>query len=525
MTNSLRTSQPAVAQSMRRQLPSARAGKNSTLIAGAILLQIAALPIFLGKALSIYSESQRILAWMIFALSTVPFFIAASRKVRQVPLTLLVAAQYAVFFAFPVFFEDSMTTRMGNILPDAAAIDMTLLCAILSLIAIGLGYTFSGTLFRRRYAMFRFSPSSDRLFWFGTVSLLGSVALLVGQGTLFGWTPGDLTQPLKFVLSADLGIAILACLYFQGTLKRWQKWIAVSLLVLAVAIGVASGMFQSAVQPALIWVICRWILKGKVPVVTLVIATAAFFAFQPVKASYRNIVWMSGRSFTSTEKLIVYGDLLKQQWLGNRLSSGKTVELGKTSARNRLSLLLSTAHYVEWTPNPIEYKNGSTLAFLAYGWIPRAIWPGKPIAQEANKILPDQYYVQSAETQNQTMFGVGHLAEAYVNFGLAGIFPLFFALGILYRLPHVMLERERSVVTIALFVAVMVAIVPIGSSISNAFGGFLQQIFVQGTLLRLLTREKRKTVQARIPRVRLDAVTNSAPGIALSDATFRRKLS
>jgi hypothetical protein len=84
-----------------------------------------------------------------------------------------------------------------------------------------------------------------------------------------------------------------------------------------------------------------------------------------------------------------------------------------------------------------------------------------------------------------------------VNFGLLGIVPLFAFLGILYRIPQLLLERERTTVTLAIFVAVTVAMVPIGSSISNAFGGFLQQIILQGYLLRMFTRERPKKARAR----------------------------
>jgi hypothetical protein len=233
-----------------------------------------------------------------------------------------------------------------------------------------------------------------------------------------------------------------------------------------------------------------------VPLVALALVTAGFFIFQPVKEGYRNLVWLSGRSFTATEKLEIYGRLLKEQWLDARTDSQGTMAIGRKSAQNRLSLLLTTAHYVEWTPDPIPYKNGSTLTFLAYGWIPRAVWPDKPFAQEANRTLPVEYGLQSASNINVTMFAVGQVAEAYANFGFAGIIPVFLLIGFLYRIPQVLLERERTTATIAIFVAVTLAMVPIGTSIGNAFGGVLQQLVVQGLLLRFFTQDRTKKARS-----------------------------
>jgi hypothetical protein len=469
-----------------------RTRKNNRLLVTAIGLFLLSLPLFLDRARPVYTDTHRTLAWALFALSTVPFFFAAARTRRTVPLMLLLSAQYAVFYALPVFFEEYINTRSGFTVPRASAIDMTLVCAILSLIAIGVGYSFAGKVFRIRYRMFHFKPSTNRVFWFGVVSLLGSAAVQIGQGTLLGWEPGSFSRPLNLVFSADLGVAILASQYYQGSLTFSRKVSAIALLSLATLVGIAGGMFQSAVQPLLIWVVCRWVIRGKTPFFTLALLACAFFVFQPVKGTYRKMVWLSGRSFSPAEKVALYGKLVKEQWLDSRGAGADVMEINRESAQRRLSMLMTTAHYVGWTPEPIDYKNGSTLGYLAYGWIPRAVWPSKPIAQEANKILPVEYNLQDITNQTVTMFGVGHVAEAYVNFGVLGIVPLFVFLGILYRIPQLLLERERTTVTLAIFVAVTVAMVPIGSSISNAFGGFLQQILVQGYLLRVLTRERPK---------------------------------
>lgn len=474
----------------------------------AILLYVMVLPVFLNFALPVFSTTQRFLAWLVFAAAGIPFFHAMASRTRSVPLMPLLAGQYIVFYALPVFFEDAVKTLDGWITPASSAIDTTLFAAFLSLIAIAVGYAFAGRLFRVRLSLLQFTPSPRRLFWYASITLAGAI-LIQAQGDLLGWDPGSLRRPVSVALSADLGIAILACLFYQGALATWQKLLAVAFVVTSVVLGFSGGMFQSAVQPLLIWAVCRWVIKGKAPLTALIFIAAAFFILQPVKGAYRSIVWMSGRSFTTKEKISVYAGLLKTQWLVGDTGASGVVEESRASAKKRLSLLMSTAHYVDWTPFPLPYRNGATLGYLVYGWIPRAVWPEKPIAQEANKVLPADYNVQSITNQNTTMFGVGHLAEAYVNFGLFGIFPIFFLLGVLYRIPQSLLGARRTTATVAIFAATAVLMVPIGSSISDAFGGFLQQIFVQGILLRVFTSDRRH----RGARSRDYAPLGRAPGL------------
>jgi hypothetical protein len=360
--------------------------------------------------------------------------------------------------------------------------------------------------------MFQFTPSAQRLFWYAVVTLSGAALISFGQGRLLSWVPPGLFRPLGVILAIDLSVAILSCLFYEGSLARWQKVVAVSFLIMAVVLGFAGGMFQNVMQPLLIWSVCRWVVKGKAPIGALAFITVAFFILQPVKGTYRSLVFNSGTSFSTSQKLSIYGTLIAQHWLG-RDAEVQSVQLDtRQSARNRLSLLLGTAHYVEWTPYPLDYRNGSTLGYLAYGWIPRAVWPDKPIAQQANKVLPVAYNLQSVTNQNTTMFGVGHLAEAYVNFGLVGILPVFLVFGALYRVPQLLLERRRTVATIAIFVSAAVAMAGIGSSISEAFGGFLQQILLQGFLLRIFSMERTPRRQAaRRHSVNLILGQNPAP--------------
>ena len=104
------------------------------------------------------------------------------------------------------------------------------------------------------------------------------------------------------------------------------------------------------------------------------------------------------------------------------------------------------------------------------------------------------------------MFGVGHLGEVYMNLGPIGIVPIFFLLGIfsftfiyILRIPKNALHQLRSnntdvnVASTGLYVTGLVKIMFIGSTITDAYGGLIQLIVVQGLVIYFVARKSKIT--------------------------------
>jgi hypothetical protein len=269
-------------------------------------------------------------------------------------------------------------------------------------------------------------------------------------------------------------------------------------------------MMQSALQPLAIWILCAWILQRRRAVLGLATLAALFFLLQPVKAAYRAQVWRTDRQLTLTERVSTYTDLVRNHWSGGEDSDADPLDEVQSTAADRLSWLMTTARYIDWTPSQIEFKRGETLLYLLYTWVPRVVWPDKPIAQVANRVLPVEYGLQDAEGVDKTMFGVGHVAEVYVNFGLGGIVPVFLLLGALYYVPSVLLRGGSTVPALAIFVAIAVNMMYISTSVGQIFGGFLQQILVQGLLLRVFAGVTRQRSAA--PAIALGSSENVLTG-------------
>lgn len=447
------------------------------------MLYLVALVAFVLFALPAYGTMDRLLAWCIFVLGTAPV-IAFVRAPRGAPLIEFVALQYAVMFALPVFFEASLGTLTSVRIPTAEALTGALWSAFVALACLLLGYHLVASAAPRRPVRLLTFPASDvRLYAAGSIMAVGSLSLFLGGVDI----PEQARQPVAVILSQDLGIALLALLHYRGACNRWQSAFAKLTLAASVLAGLIGGMTQFALQPVLVWMLCRWLITRRAPTKTAVALAMAFFVMQPVKGAYRQLAWSGSASYTMQEKLSLYGSLLRAQWSETNTSSSDVVGQVQRSAAQRLSLLMATAHYIELTPGQVDYKNGSTLMYMVYTWVPRFIWRNKPAAQIANTQMPVEYGLQSSASAKTTMFGVGHVAETYANFGAWGIAPVFLIIGCFYFIPGFLIGNAQSTAALAIGVAVTMNIMWIGSTIGHTFGGVIQQIVVQTAILRATT--------------------------------------
>jgi hypothetical protein len=456
-----------------------------------VVLPLAALPVFVALALPEYSTLQRFLAWLVFTVGTAPILRFFERPVfGHVPLIELVGLQYALFFALPVFYESRLQVAGAfYILPASGPITLALSCALLAFVAVLIGQGMTRRFVNLRLRVVQFAPSSHRLFVYGVVVTLSALALgLTGfAGTALA------AGPMKVLLPQTLGLAILASLYYAGGLSPVRRLVAVGVFLASMAFGLLSSSTTLLVEPVVIWALARWVLAGKSPAAVALMLVAIFVLLQPIKGRYRSSVGM--RTFTAKEALGLYVALTRLYWTTGRETSSIAQE-ARESASHRLSLLMSTAHYIQLTPRFVSYHGPRTVLYPTYSWVPRVLWPDKPTAQEANSRLPVEYGIQAPDNVALTMFGVGHVAEVYTAFGLAAIIPVFLILGALYATPTVVLRAGQSVATTALLIWFAMNMLQIESTIGNVFGSLFQQLVVQCVLLSVFTRAPRSTASA-----------------------------
>ncbi|HEX2826083.1 MAG TPA: hypothetical protein VHP37_07040 [Burkholderiales bacterium] len=464
---------------------------------------IAALPLFVLFADATYPLAARLAAWLLFVVGTVPTVVYLRGARSYVPVVELVQLAFVSAFSLPVFYERELAFFARTIYPDTVPVTACILLAVVAVSALWCGYKLGPNVFARvPLPRFQFRCVPERLFYYAIA--LG-IASMIRTDSF-----GPFEQVVNAVASQDLITALLALLFYKKVLAMWQKALAVAVVAGFVVNGISTGMTQAMLQPAMIWFICRWIVVKKLEISLVVGAVLAVILIQPVKLQYRDIAWTTTTPMSHTEKVALFGDLFVKHWLGAEIGSARV----SASSANRTSLLLQTAHILDWSPEVVPYENGHTYMYLVVGWVPRFLWPDKPIAQVANNKYALNYGVTTEEGIERTMFGVGELGEAIMNFGAVGVFPVFLILGILTYIPLRLLtlpnfERLRAeplhadhIGALAVLVAVVARLIFIGSSTAGVYGGIVQLILVQAALMYLCAGDKSAVARPRV-RVRL----------------------
>ena len=134
-----------------------------------------------------------------------------------------------------------------------------------------------------------------------------------------------------------------------------------------------------------------------------------------------------------------------------------------------------------------EYLGGLSYLYWIYGWIPRALWPEKPIVALGTYVKNDVLGIRSIGGYNPT--GAG---EAFMNFGWLGI-VVAFALGYFFRRSEAYFLSEKGIATrygIVMYPVILMAAVQgfLQSSFSAVAISLIAQTIVVGILCWLLIK-------------------------------------
>jgi hypothetical protein len=166
---------------------------------------------------------------------------------------------------------------------------------------------------------------------------------------------------------------------------------------------------------------------------------------------------------------------------------------------SRLDLLHQLIVVQERTPGTIPYYQGETYSYLTYGWIPRFLWPDKPIAQEANITFALDYGFLHDNQIDRTMMGISHIAEAYANFGLWGVGIIMGLQGLILSLMNISLNSPHSNGGRAIYISIMVFFLNgIGSATAGIYGALVQNVAASAFILWAL-KTMFRDYQKRLP--------------------------
>ena len=300
--------------------------------------------------------------------------------------------------------------------------------------------------------------------------------------------PGGGLAAFSRLLFSQIYIAIILMAYrvYEGGATPLEKrllWFAVAI---AFAFGLAQGMLEYVLIPLLMVFIVRWHVTRRLPVVWLLAGMVLFFLLNSVKQEYRAQTWWSGESLSFDKRVGLWLDLSQksaEESLSGQPSDEATPAWQKSL--RRFDLLHQFIHVYNMTPQNVAYFDGSTYSYLLYGWIPRVLWPDKPVASDSTTQLALSYNLLMPQQVGAVAMGIGLLPEAYANFGAWGVAPILALQGMILSLLGILLNGSRSEGGRAIYLSIMIFFLNgIGTQTSMLFSAIIPGVIGSAIILR-----------------------------------------
>lgn len=413
-----------------------------------VALGLAALPILgfvlfvVGLLVGTRRDHLPILALALVTglLTLVPLILDQGRaaRSRHVFFTLL-SMSWTLFFVLPVFtryflrgYDPEAFTSLNGVLPgDVARGQLVVLAAYVALLigyGIPLGRILAGALPRPRHEW----PLPTGVAIAAVLIPLGWAVYLGGQ---FKIIPREAGSGLLGVIAKGTtsGIALLMLLYlrYRSRFVLMALWAAIPPTMFFNFFTGSKGLFLAPLATVAVTYAgverrfrIRWVVGG-VLVVSLL---------YPVSNFYREVIL---QGFTKGAIDVLRDpkqSLSRLSGYASQFEAGEYLLAGLTATSSRFDGLGITAIIVRDTPKLVPYQGGWSIGHIFIAYIPRVLWPGKPMLTCGQWVTDNYGGGQIAGVRSST--GPSWVGELFFNFGIAGVIGGMLLLGLLFRMFH-----------------------------------------------------------------------------------------
>lgn len=436
-----------------------------------------------------YSATQLVLAMILLDICLFPtlrYMLGGSGLPILPVLCLAFAAQYAL----PIFFqEQGVILTDGFHYLDEGPVVAALILSIVGVCTLQIAYYslnyrkavkllphVSLPLNRRRSEIFCVAVFLLSL-------LLSRLQLLLSDQTLLQFSAiiGLLQNQLL------VAIGILGWLVFSGMGNRIHKVLLYTIVGVAALKGFTTTMMEAMMTPLAVLFISKWFHTRRIPVSMLITIGVLFLFLSPVKKNIRTAALETGTVAAEINTRDRATDWVNQSisYWSESFSGRRDLAESTSDASSRTDLIHTFAQIYSLTPGVVPYQYGDTYSYLAITWIPRVIWPEKPIANAANNFFAVAYNISTEESIKTSSFGATLMGEGYMNFGVAGVVIIMAFLGLVTSLlEDVFAGAQSGAGGQAIFLATFVYFLNgIGSSAEMLFGALIQNLVASCLLL------------------------------------------
>jgi len=160
--------------------------------------------------------------------------------------------------------------------------------------------------------------------------------------------------------------------------------------------------------------------SGRLPFIPMVAILFGIAILHNGKSEMRDKYWVN--EYPPPGVFGLPGFYLEWFQEGWKIHEGESTH-GKLTSKliDRTSLFHLMCLVVSTTPSTQPFLNGDTYLDIPAQFVPRLLWPNKPLGHVSTSKLAIYYGLQTEEETQTTTIGFGMLTEAYANFGWFGV--------------------------------------------------------------------------------------------------------
>jgi hypothetical protein len=418
------------------------------------------------------------------------------RKQRHIgaPIFVFVSAMYWLYYAVALFYGDRQSPA-ANAAADLSSDSIT---AAMVLCVVGVFFLWLGTQIKikSRQRAPRIDIVADDRKW-NYLRLILLAGVLLGFREDATYIAGEGGRQLIIVLQTSVPLIAFLILfrhYLRGQASILDKVLLVLFFSLKLISGISGGWLGTLIFVVLGCFLIYIDEKRRPPYMAMAPLLLYMVFFQAGKASFRAESWYGGvEQQDALSRVGRWAELSAQAW-----SEALEDSTGRKRAqllRNvvmRASLLTQTAYVLESTPGRIPFQYGGTYSYLLATWVPRAFWPEKPSASDANRFYQVAYGLTREKDLESVSISIGYMTEGFINFGWFGVCGVMFGMGVLFKWVQVrLLSRNSGVLWNAIGLMLLLNFILIESQLATYFGGVVQQILIVLIVFLPLLRQKR----------------------------------
>jgi hypothetical protein len=344
----------------------------------------------------------------------------------DIPVFQVHAAFYAISYGYVGFLEPGKAFNLNW--TSESNRQYALVIIFISLIMLYSGYYYGGSSIRRsgRYDIWplRIAPNAYSYFIFLVIPVEIIVDLIVRNYQI-----SEVVHIYKSIYNFSIIFAIHAA--FSGKLSNLADKFVVMILVpyqMIIGSDLVSSLTWGFIHWGIVIVLTYIGATKRIPYLWGSVIVAFFLAIQPIKKEYRARTWFYEESNLGYgDKILLFGEMIGNAYFGSLSTMNLSDEENNISTVDRMNNLNTMAAIITDTPSRQPHMHGETYMPLLTKFIPRFLWPEKPLENTGNSWGVRYGYLSKG---TGTSFNLPWVPEMYMNFGLIGVLVLSALVGV-----------------------------------------------------------------------------------------------